>query len=203
MTSGMTIGTWHFRLRSGRFGRMKDESEECSGGDAVRGRRVAAIVLLIVAGSALFGQFVSYNWWEFMMPLMGVGFVVWAALARISGLLVPGGIMLGIGAGQFLRHEFGSGAFLLAMAGGFLLIVALSRAIFGRQKGEWWPLFPAAGIGFAGLVQMAGSDLRMWVRAVQPYWPYAVIAVALYLWFAKPAEKKPPGGSPGAPDDSA
>lgn len=169
---------------------MTDQSSNPAGVHALRGRRVAAVVLLVIAGAALFGKYLPFNWWESVLVVMGVGFILWAALARTPGLLVPGGILTGIGVGQLLRHSYGNGTFLLSMAGGFLLISVLSRAIFGRQKGEWWPLFPAAGIGFAGLVQMAGPDFRDWLRAIQPYWPYALIAVAVYLLLTKPAEQK-------------
>lgn len=170
---------------------MDEQSEVKSCGDAVRGRRVAAGVLLVVAGVALAGPHLPFNWREGMLLLLGVGFIVWSALARSPGLLVPGGVLTGIGTGTLLRAEYGSGAFLLAMAGGFLLIAALHPLMFGRgKKGALWPLWPAAGLGFAGLVQLTGPDARQWFRAVQPFWPYVLIVVAVFLLFAKPSRKE-------------
>jgi hypothetical protein len=156
---------------------------------AVRGRRTAAVVLLFVAGAALFGHYLPFNWRESLPLLLGVGFIVWAALARVRGLLVPGGILVGVGAGVMLRAEYGNAAFLLAMAGGFLLVAGLAAVLFGKEKGWLWPLWPAAGLAFAGFVQLAGPDARKWFHAVQPFWPYALIVVALFLFFTKPAPK--------------
>ncbi len=154
------------------------------------GRRFAAVVLFAIGFIALSRDYWDISWREWMVALIGLGFVVWSGMVRESALLVPGGIMIGIGVGQLLRPGWGNGAFALAMAGGFLLIIALSRLIFGRQKGESWPLYPAAGLALVGLLQMAGSGLREWFRLARPFWPYALIIVALFLWFKQPAEKK-------------
>ena len=130
------------------------------------------------------------NWRDSFLLLMGVAFLVWAALVRSPGLLVPGGVLVGIGVGTLLRAEYGNGAFLLSMAGGFLLIATLSRILFGREKACCWALWPAAGLAIAGCLQFAGSDVRQSLRAVQPFWPYVLIAVALFLLFSKPAPAK-------------
>jgi hypothetical protein len=166
--------------------------------DPRRGRKVAAGLLLAVAFVALLKPDVPLDidkrW---LLPLVGAGFIVWAALVRNPGLLVPGGILTGIGAGTLLRGEFGNAAFLFSMAGGFLLISALSLAIFGRSKSQWWTVFPAGGLAFAGMLQLAGPDLRAFFRAIGPAWPYVLIAVAVWLLAVKPKERRRPdqGGS--------
>jgi hypothetical protein len=157
--------------------------------DPVRSRRVAAFVLLAVAGFALFREYIPIGWREGGLALLGIMFVVWAGLARNAGLLVPGGILTGIGVGIVLRHEFGPAAFLFSMAGGFLLVSLLSLAMFGKAKSTWWTVFPAGGLAFAGLVQTAGPDVREWLRAVGPVWPYILIAIALWLLFTKPRSR--------------
>jgi len=159
--------------------------------DPHRGRKVAAGILLTVAFVALLRPHVSLDFDKrWMLPLMGAGFIVWAALARNSGLLVPGGILTGIGVGTVLRGEFGNAVFLFSMAGGFLLIPMLHLLLFGRRKVSgwslWWTVFPAGGLAFAGLVQLAGPDVRAWFRALGPVWPYVLIAVAVWLLAVKP-----------------
>ena len=72
------------------------------------------------------------------------------------------------------------------MAGGFLLLAGLSRILFAKSRCGTWPLWPAAGLGFAGLMSLAGPDARQWFRALQPFWPYILIAVALFLFLSKP-----------------
>jgi len=169
---------------------MNDQPKDKSYTEALRGRRIAAVVLLVVAGGALAGPHLLFDWRESLLVLLGVGFIVWSALARSPGLLVPGGVLTGIGIGTLLRPAYGNGAFLLSMAGGFLLIAVLNPLMFERgKKGACWPLWPAAGLGFAGLLQLAGPDVREWFRAVRPFWPYALIAAALILFFTKPGRK--------------
>ena len=152
----------------------------------LRGRRTAAGVLLFVAGVALARQYLAFDLGQSFLLLLGVAFIVWAALARLPGLLVPGGVLVGVWAGQWLRPQFGDAAFLFSLAGGFLLITLLSLAIFGRRGCWWWPLFPAGGLAFAGLVRIAGSNLREWLQLMQPLWPWVLVAVALYLLFTRP-----------------
>jgi hypothetical protein len=168
---------------------MNDLPETKSYAESVRGRRIAAVVLLVVAGAALAGPYVPFNWRDGFLLLMGVGFIVWSALARSPGLLVPGCVLVGVGGGILLRAEYGGGAFLLAMAGGFLLLAGLTRVMFRDHKGANWPLWPAAGLAFAGLMTSAGPDAREWFRTARPYWPYVIIVVALFLLLSKPARK--------------
>jgi len=150
----------------------------------MRGRRAAAVVLLVVAGLALFGRYLPVAWEDDLILLLGIGFIVWAALARKAALLIPGCILTGIGAGVLLRSGHGNAVFLLCMAGGFALIPALTLAIF--QKRVDWPFFPAVGLAFSGLTQLGDAGFQRWLRDVGPLWPYALIAVALYLLLTKP-----------------
>jgi hypothetical protein len=168
---------------------INENLEGKSHAEAMCGRRTAAVVLLVVAVAALAGPHLPFNWRDSFLLLMGVAFIVWSALVRSPGLLVPGGVLVGIGTGILLREEYGNGAFLLSMSGGFLLIALLSPLLFRGQKRCRWAFWPAAGLAFSGLLQFAGRDLREAFRAVQPFWPYVLIAVALFLFFSKPTSK--------------
>ena len=110
---------------------------ENSSADAVRSRRVAATVLLLVAGLALGGKYLPFAWRDGLLLFLGVAFIVWAALGRVAALLVPGGILTGVGTGILLHSEYGGAVFLLALAGGFALIPVLSLLLFQRRVG--WP----------------------------------------------------------------
>lgn len=163
--------------------------------DPRRGRRVAALVLLVVAGFALLSPHLPWSWRGGILLPLGVAFLVWAALVRSPGLLVPGGVLCGLGAGLGLISVLGPSATLFGLAGGFLLIAALHRLLLGRA-GVSWPLWPAAGLAFAGVMVLTAPYQRelwreqrdLW-RVAAEYWPYAVIAVALWLFFA-PARKQ-------------
>ncbi|MEI6106043.1 MAG: hypothetical protein WCR49_03425 [Opitutae bacterium] len=165
---------------------MNDSPEKISA-SALHARRSAATVLLLVAGFALFGKYLPFAWRDGALLLLGCGFIVWGAVGRVAALLIPGGILVGIGTGALLRPEHGNAVFLLAMAGGFALISVLTYVFF--QKWVRWPVYPAGGLAFAGAIQLAGSGLRQWLRDFAPFWPYALIAIALYLLFTKPRAK--------------
>lgn len=162
---------------------MNDTPEACSA-HALRGRRVAAGVLLLVAAAALAGRYLPVAWEDGLILLLGLGFIVWAALARKAALLIPGCILTGIGTGVMLRLDHGNAVFLFAMAGGFALIPVLDLVLF--QKRARWPFFPAAGLAFAGLTQLADAGWQRWLREAGPLWPYILIAVALYLLLTPP-----------------
>lgn len=151
------------------------------------GRRVAAAILLLVGVSALATPHLPFQTREAILPLMGLGFIVWAALSRCAGLLVPGGILTGLGVGVLLRPLYGNSIFLVGLAGGFLLICLLRGLLFRRWI--WWPLWPAAGLAFAGLAQSAGPDLRDLFRNYGSLWPYLLIALAAWLFFTKPGPR--------------
>jgi hypothetical protein len=91
----------------------------------------------------------------FLVLLLGLVFIAWGIGTRTAGLLIPGGILSGIGTGIALEElllmsndELGGGIFLLSFAGGWFSIVVLSR-LFTRDP-QWWALIPGAimsGIG--------------------------------------------------------
>lgn len=158
-------------------------SSSCNSSGKARGRLVAGGVLLTIALIALVAPHVRWAWHGggFLL-LLGVAFVVWAALGRIGGLLVPGGILIGLGAGTALRPDYGNAAFLGCLAAGFLLISVLSLAIFGRrEKNVWWTVWPAGGIGLSAVFSSGSPEVREFLRSARDYWPYALIVVALLL----------------------
>ncbi|HLP26979.1 MAG TPA: hypothetical protein VK477_14960 [Acidobacteriota bacterium] len=183
MTSGTGGG------RGGRvcWGTMNDSATVSSlpntpTRDNRRGRLVAGGVLLAVACAALAAPYLPPGLTgRAFLPFLGVAFVVWAALSRSAGLLVPGGVLLGVGVGAWLQASYGSPAFFFSLAGGFLSISVLSLLIFGAKTKTWWTVFPAGGLVFAGIVVSGGPAARETLRAMHGYWPFALIAVAIAL----------------------
>ena len=153
------------------------------------GRRLAAAILVSVAVIALITQHFTVSWRGGVLLPMGIAFLVWAALARSPGLVVPGGVLTGLGVGMALMPAYGVGALMLGMAGGFMLVALLSRVQFGAKPGGWWPLYPSVVLALVGVVMLAGPDVREWFWSVAPYWPYALLVAAVWLWFGTGGKK--------------
>lgn len=153
-------------------------------------RRVAGGVLLLIAGWALVDRYTDFNAQLAVPLLLGVIFTGWSIVAREWGLLVPGGILTGLGAGMLFRQSTDlsraadSGAFLLCFAGGWLLITLLSATVFKRRV--LWPLIPAVILSLLAGAHLAGTGFSEGVRLAQSYWPWALLVLAAWLLLTRP-----------------
>lgn len=160
-------------------------------GRELRKRRILGAILLTVAVLALVHRYVPFQVDHLILPLLGVGFIVWSVTARNWGLLIPGCLITGVGIGNWVQRSshysplslHGQALFLYCLAAGFLLITVLSAAVFKRR--EVWPIWPALLIVLTGLIR-DGFDPWEYVRRVQPYWPFALLAVAIWLLISRP-----------------
>ncbi len=157
-------------------------------GQSRRRRRGWGAVLLVVAVLALIERHTTFRADTALPLVLGVAFIGWAIAARSCGLLIPGGILTGLGAGiiaeQWLGYGHRDGIFLLCFAGGWVLIPVLSVAVFHRRV--WWPLIPAGVIALTGLGQLGYPGLGWAWREARNFWPYALIVLALVLLLRAP-----------------
>jgi hypothetical protein len=124
--------------------------------------------------------------------LAGVGFLfvlLWALTSRY-GLLVPGGILLGLGsglwAGRLMPGPSGRVLFFVCFGAGFILIYLLDR--LKRRQSPLWPLIPG-GI-LAGIGAYIAAEQRGWIPAeailyLKYLWPVLLIVLGLYLLVKK------------------
>ncbi len=140
-------------------------------------RQIGAGVAFIVLGAFLLVvQNVAIKWLGLaVMPGLALIFMAWGLITRTPGLLIPGGILAGLGVGAIAIDMWGAaltemqqgGIFMLAFAGGWALIVLLSTLI-GRTM--TWPLIPggimlvvsAAAFGINGAQQALELAGRIW-----------------------------------------
>lgn len=145
--------------------------------------------VLIVLGLLIFAEQVlhTHPTGLLFVPLLGAAFLAWGILCRRYGLLIPGGILLGVGAGSFLvdgpLHNLAEpargGAFLLAFAAGWLLIT-LTAFVF-QHRLIWWPLIPGGIFSLIGSAMMIGGPALAVVNLANLVWPLALVAIGLSL----------------------
>ena len=112
-------------------------------------------------------------------------------MVRSEGLLIPGGILSGIGLGVYLQQvsfphltdTAGGGVFLLAFALGWVLIPALTLLVTG--KAHWWPLIPAGIMAVIGGALLAGGAALELLDTVGQFlgylWPLVLVGIGLYV----------------------
>lgn len=120
-----------------------------------------------------------------LIPGLGLLFIAWALLMRNFGLLIPGGILVGVGAGVLLIEMHVTGlddgaAFMIAFGLGWMLITLLSPLT--TREVQWWPLIPGGIIMTIGLLiqQPWGHPVLM---ALSYLWPLSLVALGGYLIF--------------------
>lgn len=146
-------------------------------------------IALVLIGLFIFAvQYIQSKWLGLaILPGLGIIFLAWGLISRNFGLLIPGGILSGLGAGVFLiEGPFSSiegidkgGLIMVSFAAGWALIALLSR--FTSGKFELWPLIPGAIIGLIGAGLFAGGKALEIMNLIGKSWPLGLIAVGLYL----------------------
>lgn len=121
----------------------------------MHGRQIAGIALVGVGFSLLVINLTGVGAVA-VLALGGLAFLFAYLATRTYGLLVPGGILTGLGAALVL-DDLGltEDTALLGLAAGFLLIPLVQLGTAGhRDAGWWWPLIPAGILGTIGTAQL-------------------------------------------------
>ena len=140
-------------------------------------RQVATGAILILIGVGLFAlQFLEGFGEAVVFFLIGGVFVAAYLYFRNYGLLIPGGILLGLGLGSIGESSvlaFGDfGAIGLGI--GFVAIYVIALAYQGRS--HWWPLIPGLILIVTGLA--SGTSFE---RLLSVGWPLILVLVGLLL----------------------
>lgn len=122
------------------------------------------------------------------LPALGLIFLTWGLLSRQAGLLIPGGILSGLGAGvalvtgplSIVSDPQKGGVILLSFAAGWALITLLSALIRDTQ---WWALIPGTIMGLIGTALMVGGQALDLLEYAGRGWPLILIAAGLYVAF--------------------
>ena len=150
---------------------------------------IHGLFLIALGGVLLLNQLFDGNLFGLMVVAgLGLFFMTWGVLTRTGGLMIPGGILSGIGLGiivtegplanMALRQSYGESWFLASCALGWFAIVVMTGLF--SEKMMVWPLIPggimatiAASIALGGIFE---SGLSLAGRG----WP--IILIALGVW---------------------
>ena len=150
-----------------------------------RNRTAGGILLIAVGLLLLAGQIIRLD--NLFLPALAVIFILASITQRNPGLMIPGGILMGIGVGSFLTENVffamaepaRGGLFLVSLAGGFALITVLST-VFTKQS-QTWALFPATIIGLIGGALLIGGSAMNVLTFLGQVWPVFLILGGLML----------------------
>ncbi len=151
---------------------------------------VGGAILISIGLFALLEQFIHVNWGLYFLPFLALVFLAAGVLERRPGLLIPGGILSGIGVGSLLvAGPFAGmvdpsrgGLFMLTFAGGWALIT-LASALIGRIM--LWPLIPAGFMALIGAALFAGQAGLQILTVLGYAWPAFLILLGAYLIFRR------------------
>ena len=149
----------------------------------------SGLILVVIGLLALVFQFlpiqISENMGLLIVPGLGALFLVWGILTRTDGLMIPGGILSGVGWGAYAiagpfslwQGDNEGGVFLIFLGLGFGLIT-VATAVFGKET-HWWALIPGSIIAFVGISILFGGVLLSVLAFVGKLWPLALILIGI------------------------
>lgn len=145
------------------------------------GRHSATGLVLIAVGLILLADRMQILRGDLTVLIIGAALLVGYAFTREYGLLVPGGIMTGLGAGIAARNWVrpAGASVVLGLGLGFLLVYGLDRASGAQRAGGSWPVIPGGillVIGIVGAARGFGA-----ARAVAVWWPVLLVALGIWL----------------------
>jgi hypothetical protein len=138
-------------------------------------------VVLIAIGATLFAVQLLHLDADVIVLVIGLVFAAAFAASRRYGILIPAGILTGLGLGIVLEDIGVRGEpVVLGLGLGFLAIYLGDLVTSGaRAPGRWWPLVPGAILTvIAGAESTFGDE---GARLIQQGWPIILIAAGAWL----------------------
>jgi hypothetical protein len=138
-------------------------------------------VILIAVGATLFAVQLLHLDGDVIILVIGLVFAIAFAANRRYGVLIPAGILTGLGLGIVLEDSGVQGEpVVLGLGLGFLAIYVADFLTSGaRAPGRWWPLIPGAILTvIAGAESTFGAE---GARLIEQGWPILLIAAGAWL----------------------
>lgn len=127
----------------------------------------------------------------YLAGALALAFLVWGMYERLFGLVIPGCLLLGLGAGVYnawgatgeLNGLVRTGMMLVWFAFGWGLIVLFGRVLM--DKLIWWPLIPAGVLAMAGWGLYIGGNPENALYFISNSGSVGLIVIGLYLLLLK------------------
>jgi hypothetical protein len=143
-----------------------------------RGALVLGLILVMVGAGIALSEFTAISE-SFVLPALGIAFLVAAFLTRQYGFVVPGCILTGLGAGvvaQDVMVDEPGWPVVLGLGIGFIGIWVIDELLTRTvpRGGRWWPLIPGSILVAVGVMLSLGEN-------AQQYTPYVGAAVLIVI----------------------
>ena len=138
---------------------------------------IAGGILIALGVIFLAAQFLGGVGDALILFLIGGGFVFGYFSRGQYGLLIPGGILLGLGVGSVLQQipRLGGEFDTVGLGFGFILIYVID--VLRRGTSPWWPLAPGTLLMLVGLAE-GSPQFQTWFSRG---WPVLIILFGLLL----------------------
>jgi hypothetical protein len=141
-----------------------------------RQKFTAGVVLVLIGVGFYLVQRLETIGNEVIMLIIGAAFLVAYFYQKAYGLLIPAGILLGLGVGEVLQSRFwwAHDGVQLGLGLGFISIYVIAR-LYERST-HWWPLIPGVILLIIGVPKTA----RIF-RFLFDNWPLILVAIGLLI----------------------
>lgn len=149
----------------------------------MKNKLLLGLILILLGLFFLLKTHISDNFSLFVL-LVGVFFIILYLITKVYGLLIPGGILTGLGLG-LIYQDRSQALFFIFLGLGFILIYILGLI---RGKSPLWPIIPGGillGMGIYEELLYREVIPYNFVKKISPYWPVILIIIGLYLIFKK------------------
>ena len=157
---------------------------------------LAAGLVLVAIGAGLL-LFQIFDLPMFFPLVLGAIFLAAGIITRSAGLLIPGGIISGVGlailatmGGWFfpMNSQESGGLFLLLFSVGWFSITLLSK-LFTAET-QTWALIPGAILAAIGGLVLAGERGVAILKLVGTYWPLILVVIGASILIGWWKERK-------------
>jgi len=106
------------------------------------------------------------------------------AVTRAYGVLIPAGIVTGVGTGIVLAArtsgEASGSVFMLSLGAGFLAVWVLG-VLFRVRENHWWPLIPGGILTLSGVALAGSGTAHALLELLGNWWPLILIVLGGWL----------------------